>query len=51
MALLVLVAVVVALLFGLGLAIDFLIWVALFAAVLWAVGFLVRGAENTWYRW
>lgn len=51
MAALIIALLVVALLFGLGFAVEALFWVALIAAALWVVGFFVRGAERTWYRW
>jgi hypothetical protein len=39
--------------FVLGFAVvKFLIWVAIVLAILWLIGFLVRGAEGRrWYRW
>lgn len=51
MAALIIALLLVALLFGLGFAVEALFWVALIAAALWVVGFFVRGAERTWYRW
>ncbi len=51
MVALVVFALIVALLFGLGFAVKALFWVALIAAAIWLVGFFVRGAESTWYRW
>jgi hypothetical protein len=51
MGILILFTLIVLLLFGASFAFDFLLWVALFAALLWVVGFLMRGAERTWYRW
>lgn len=51
MAAVVIFALIVLLLFGAGMAVDFLLWVAIAAALLWVVGFFVRGAERTWYRW
>jgi predicted membrane protein len=44
-------ALLVAILFGVGFAVDVLLWVAIIAAIVWVVGFFVRGAERTWYRW
>jgi hypothetical protein len=33
-------------------AVKLLIWIALILAVLWIIGFFVRGAEGArWYRW
>lgn len=41
----------IALLFGAGFAVD-LLWVAAVLALgVWLLGFLVRGAERTWYHW
>jgi ABC-type transport system involved in cytochrome c biogenesis permease component len=51
MAALLIFALLVAVLFGLGFAIDVLLWVAIVAALVWVVGFFARGAERTWYRW
>ncbi|MCB0995903.1 MAG: hypothetical protein KDB21_12475 [Acidimicrobiales bacterium] len=44
-------ALVVAILFGLALAVKALLWVALIAAAVWVAGFFLRGAERTWYGW
>lgn len=44
-------ALLVALLFGLGFAVEALFWVALIAAAVWVAGFFIRGAERTWYHW
>lgn len=41
----------IALVFSLGFAVEALFWVAIIALALWVVGFFVRGAERTWYRW
>lgn len=51
MAALLVALLLIALLFGLGFAVEALFWVAIVAAALWVVGFFVRGAERTWYRW
>ena len=50
---LVLLVLLLALLFGgLGFAIHFLWVVAVILAVIWLVGFVVRGGEGSrWYRW
>jgi hypothetical protein len=50
---LVLLVLLLALLFGgLGFAVHFLWIVAVVLAVVWLVGFVVRGGEgNRWYRW
>ncbi len=50
MAALLIFALIVAVLFGLGFVVKSLFWVALIAAAIWVVGFFVRGAERTWYR-
>lgn len=36
---------------GLGFAIHVLWIIAVIAFVLFLLGFLVRGAEHSWYRW
>ena len=41
----------VALLFGLGFAVNFLWLVAIIALALWVIGFFVAGAESRWYHW
>jgi len=41
----------VALLFGLGFAVNFLWVVALIALALWIIGFVVSGPERRWYHW
>lgn len=51
MPVLLLFALIVAVLFGLGFAVKTLFWVAAIAAVIWVAGFFVRGAERTWYNW
>jgi hypothetical protein len=40
-------------LFVLGFAVvKFLIWVAIVLAIIWLIGFFVRGVEGRrWYRW
>ena len=45
--------VLVAVLFGVGVAYNALIWVAIIALVLWIVGFFARPAGGTgrWYYW
>ena len=44
---------IVLLLFVLGIAgvVKFLLWVAIVLAIIWVIGFFVRGAERRWYRW
>lgn len=51
MTALLLFALIVAILFGLGFVVKALFWVALVAAAIWLVGFFVGGAGHTWYRW
>jgi hypothetical protein len=53
MPILLLAALIVIALFILGFAvIKFLIWVAIVLAILWVIGFFVRGVEGArWYRW
>lgn len=36
---------------GVGFAIHALWIVAVIAFLIWIIGFLVRGAERSWYRW
>jgi hypothetical protein len=50
---LLLVLLIVLALFVLGFAVvKFLIWVAIILAIVWLIGFFVRGAEGArWYRW
>ena len=40
-------AVVVALLFGLSFVVEALLWVAIIAAAVWVVGFFMRGASRS----
>ncbi|NNE94596.1 MAG: hydrophobic protein [Acidimicrobiales bacterium] len=40
-------AVIVALLFGASFLVEALLWVAIVAAAVWVVGFLVNGARRT----
>lgn len=53
MAALLLVLLLILILFGLGFAaVKFLIWVAIILAIVWLIGFFMRGAEGArWYRW
>ena len=53
MAPLLLVLLVILALFVLGFAVvKFLIWVAIVLAIIWVIGFFVRGIEGArWYRW
>jgi hypothetical protein len=50
---LLLVLLIVIALFVLGFAVvKFLIWVAIILAIIWLIGFFMRGAEGRrWYRW
>jgi hypothetical protein len=33
-------------------AVKLLIWIAIILAIIWLIGFFVRGAEGArWYRW
>jgi len=41
----------VAVLFGLGFAVNFLWFVALIALAFWIIGFVVSGPERRWYHW
>ena len=53
MAPLLLVLLIVIALFIVGFAVvKFLIWIAIILAILWLIGFFIRGAEGRrWYRW
>ena len=53
MAALLLVLLVILILFVVGFAaVKLLIWIAIILAILWLLGFFVRGAEGRrWYRW
>jgi hypothetical protein len=50
---LLLVLLIVIALFIVGFAVvKFLIWIAIILAILWLIGFFLRGAEGRrWYRW
>ena len=52
-AALLLVLLLILILFVVGFAaVKLLIWIAIILAVLWLIGFFVRGAEGArWYRW
>lgn len=41
----------IAIFFGLGFAVKALWYAAVIMLLLWALGFVTRGAERTWYRW
>ncbi len=53
MAALLLVLLVIIALFVVGFAaVKLLIWIAIILAIIWLIGFFVRGAEGRrWYRW
>ena len=53
MAALLLALLIIVALFVLGFAVvKFLIWVAIILAIIWLIGFFVRGVEGArWYRW
>jgi len=53
LAALLIVLLLIFVLFGLGaFAVKFLLWVAIILAIVWLIGFFVRGAEGArWYRW
>jgi len=49
-----LVLLLVILLFGVGAfaAVKLLLWIAIILAIIWLIGFFVRGSEGArWYRW
>ncbi len=50
---LLLVLLIILVLFVVGFAaVKLLIWIAIILAILWLIGFFVRGAEGArWYRW
>jgi len=41
----------IAVLFGVGVAVKALLWVAIVLLVLWALGFAFRPAGRRWYYW
>ena len=47
----VLFALLIVLLFGLGFAVKALWFAAVIAFALWIIGFFVAGAERRWYHW
>ncbi len=53
MAVLLLVLLLILILGGVGIAaVKFLLWVAIVLALIWVIGFFVRGVEGArWYRW
>jgi hypothetical protein len=44
-------ALLIALIFGLGFAIKWLFILAALLAVVWLLGFFANGPEARWYRW
>ena len=48
---LVLFLILVALLFGLGFAVNVLWWIAIIAAVVWLVGLVAHPSGGRWYYW
>jgi hypothetical protein len=42
---------IVALLFGIGVAVHALLWVAIIALVIWLIGFMLRPSGGRWYYW
>ena len=53
MALLLIVLLLILILGGVGWAVlHLLLWIAIVLAIIWIIGFFVRGAEGArWYRW
>lgn len=43
--------ILIAILFGAGVALHALWWIALIALVIWVVGFVARPSGGRWYRW
>jgi hypothetical protein len=41
----------IAVLFGVGFAVNALFWVALILLALWIIGWLAHPAERRWYYW
>ena len=48
---LLIVLLLIALLFGFGFAVTWLFIVAAVLAVIWIVGFFLRGGDGRWYYW
>lgn len=48
---LILFLILVAILFGAGVALHALWWIAIIAAVIWLIGFLFRPRGGRWYYW
>ena len=53
MGVLLLALIIILILFGLGVfVVKLLLWLAIILAIIWVIGFFVRGAEGArWYRW
>ena len=53
MGVLLLALLIILILFAVGaFVVKILLWVAIIAAIIWLIGFFVRGAEGArWYRW
>ena len=53
MGVLLLALLIILILFGLGFfVVKLLIWLAIILAIIWVIGFFMRGAEGArWYRW
>ena len=41
----------VAVLFGVGFAVKWLLYIAIFLALVWIIGFFLRGSSRHWYYW
>jgi hypothetical protein len=50
MGMMLLALLIVAIFFGLGFVVKGLFYIAVILALLWIIGFFVRGAEGRWYR-
>jgi hypothetical protein len=50
MGMMLLALLIVAIFFGLGFVVKGLFYIAVILALLWLIGFFVRGAEGRWYR-
>jgi hypothetical protein len=51
MLLFLLLLLLIALFVGLGFVVKWLFIIAMVVALIWLIGFFVRGAEGRWYRW
>ena len=51
-ALLIVLLIIIALFIVGAAAVKLLLWIAIVLAIIWLIGFFVRGAEGArWYRW